>query len=253
MSITEMTPDTTVGELVRERPARSRIFEQLKLDYCCGGKLPLAEACARRGLDVRQVMDHLADFDRRTEAENAAEIDADAMGLTELADHIVRTHHAYLKNELPRLGMMVRKVAAVHGDRHPWMVELSGVFSGFAAELESHMMKEEQILFPLIRQLAGASSGGSGRSGAPGAPMSVANPIRVMELEHDDAGAALQRMSELSGGYTPPADACNTFRAMLDGLARLQRDMHQHVHKENNVLFPRAIERESHLAALGTL
>jgi len=244
MTTTSINPATTVGELVRQRPARSRIFEQLNLDYCCGGKLPLDEACAKRGLDVRNVLQRLAESDDADSRDDGL-VDADTMGLAELADHIEQTHHAYLKQELPRLGTMVRKVAAVHGMQHPWMLEIDGVFAGFAAELESHMMKEEQILFPLIRHLDKG-----GERPAVG-PSSVSAPIRVMEHEHDDAGRALARMSELSGGFTPPQGACNTFRAMLDGLARLERDMHQHVHKENNVLFPKAAELEAELAHNG--
>ncbi len=238
MVSTHIEPTRTVGELVKERPARSRVFESLKVDYCCGGKLPLTEACAKRGLEIESVLQQLAEADARATEGAAAIIDADAMGLTELVDHIEQTHHAYLKSELPRLGMMVRKVAAVHGEHHPWMLKIDGVYSGFAAELQSHMMKEEQILFPCIRNLEQRKQGVSGE------PQSVANPIRVMEHEHQQAGDALQRMSELSGGFAPPEGACNTFCAMLDGLAQLERDMHQHVHKENNVLFPKAIELE---------
>lgn len=245
MTATSIDPATSVGELVRQRPARSRIFEQLNLDYCCGGKLPLEEACAKQGLDVRNVLQRLAQSDDAEAREDAELVDADAMGLAELADHIEQTHHAYLRGELPRLGMMVRKVAAVHGQQHPWVLEIEGVFAGFAVEIHSHMMKEEQILFPLIRQLE------RGGESPQGAPASVSAPIQMMEHEHDDAGRALQRMSELSGGFAPPEGACNTFRAMLDGLARLERDMHQHVHKENNVLFPKAIEFEAELSRTG--
>ncbi len=233
----------TVGDWVRDRPDRSRVLERLGIDYCCGGKRPLAEACRERGLDVETVVDQLIEPD---DAATGDVTDADALSLTDLADHIEQTHHAYLRRELPRLGAMVRKVAAVHGERCPWMLELDGVFAGFVAELDSHMMKEEQILFPLIRDLE-ANGSGPDASRA----MSVGNPIRVMEHEHDDAGRALERMRTLSNGFAPPADACNTFRAMLDGLAQLEQDMHQHVHKENNVLFPKAIELEARLAAKG--
>lgn len=225
---------TPVGELVRSKPARSRVFEMFGLDYCCGGKLPLEEACARRGVDVQQVLNGLAEVDRSEAGDDAAYIDANAMSLAELADHIEHTHHAYLRRELPRLNAMVRKVAEVHGSHYPWVLEVNEVFAGFAAELISHMVKEEHVLFPLIRQLE------SNRNESSRGPASVRMPIRAMEHEHDDAGRALARMNEISNGFTPPDGACNTFRAMLDGLAHLERDMHQHVHKENNVLFPRA-------------
>lgn len=229
----------TIGDLVRNEPARSRVFEMFGLDYCCGGKLPLEEACARRGLDVQSVLNGLAEADRSNARDDAPYVDANAMTLAELADHIEHTHHAYLRRELPRLDAMVRKVADVHGSRFPWMVEVYQVFAAFAAELDSHMAKEERVLFPLIRQLESSATGSLWMT------VNLTAPIRVMEHEHDDAGSALARMSDLSSGFKPPDGACNTFHAMLDGLARLERDMHQHVHKENNVLFPRAIRLES--------
>lgn len=231
------TIEATVGDLVTQRPSRSRVFEKLGIDYCCGGKRPLAELCEEKGLDANLILTVLL----ASETDAAAdEDDWSQSSLTKLADHIEQTHHAYLKRELPRLGAMVRKVAAVHGVRHPWMLEIDGVYAGFAAEMESHMLKEEQMLFPMIRCLESGEAGPAGDCG-PG----IGNPVRVMEHEHDDAGRALQRMRDLSDGFTPPADACNTFRAMLDGLAELEVDTHRHVHKENSILFPRALEREN--------
>ena len=234
------TLETTVGELVTQRPSRSRVFESLGIDYCCGGKKPLAAACKNKGLDAGTVLSMLlateADADEKNE-------DWTGLGLNELANHIEQTHHAYLRRELPRLGAMVRKVAAVHGSHYPWMLEVDGIYAGFAAEMESHMLKEEQVLFPLIRRIDSGDTGAAGECG-PG----IANPIRVMEHEHDDAGQALSRMRELTSGFTPPIDACNTFRAMLDGLAELEADTHRHVHKENNVLFPGALEKEKQTA-----
>lgn len=234
------TLDTAVGELVTQRPGRSRIFEKLGIDYCCGGKKPLAEACDSKGLDAGTVLSMLLAMEEDTNGQKENWTD---LSLTDLTAHIENTHHDYLKRELPRLGAMVRKVAAVHGVRYPWMLEVDGVYAGFAAEMESHMLKEEQILFPLIRCIDSEDAGSAGDCG-PG----IANPIRVMEHEHDDAGQALSRMRELTNAFTPPADACNTFRAMLDGLAELEADMHRHVHKENNVLFPVAIEKEKQTA-----
>ena len=231
---------TTVGELVKDRPARSRVFENLGIDYCCGGKRSLAEACGAQGLDVAEVLNRLETHDARAESEETGLADVNGMGLGELADHIERTHHAYLREELPRLGIMVRKVAAVHGDRYPWMPEIDTIFAAFTAELQSHMLKEEQILFPLIRALERGEAGQGHACGG-----GIAAPISVMEHEHANAGDALALMRELSSGFTPPADACNTFCAMLDGLAQLERDMHEHVHKENNILFPSALALDS--------
>lgn len=237
--MTTLSTQTTVGELVKDRPARSRIFEQLEIDYCCGGKIPLAEACAKKGLNPDEVL-------ARIQADDATDselVDADAMGLAELADHIERTHHAYLKEELPRLDFMTRKVAAVHGDGEPRLHDIRETFVAFQDELLNHMMKEEQVLFPMIRQIEQADGPVQFHCGA------LANPIRMMEHEHDNAGDALAKFRTLTDDFTPPDWACNTFRAMYDAFAALEPNMHQHVHKENNVLFPKALDREASLNA----
>lgn len=241
MTSSTFTSETTVGQLVAERPDRSRLFESLNIDYCCGGKLPLTEACEKKRIDVELVLTRLRQHDARTSADQDRYIDADAMGLTELADHIEQTHHAYLRAELPRLDFMTRKVHAVHGDGEPRLGPVREAFVALHEELMSHMLKEEQILFPMIRTLDSADSPPRFHCG------SLANPIRQMEAEHDHAGNALAIMHENTDGYQPPEWACNTYRAMLDGLAQLERDMHQHVHKENNVLFPKALHREADL------
>lgn len=230
---------STVGEWVVDRPSRSRVFEKLGIDYCCGGKQPLADACRDKGLAADEVVKDLLAVG---ESAGAADRDWSDAPLAELCDHIEATHHEYLRRELPRLGGLTEKVAKVHGPNHREMVELGEVFAGLEAELSDHMMKEEQILFPMIRKLEQAAGLPSFHCG------SIANPIRVMELEHDSAGGALARMHELTCGYTCPPDACNTWRAMVDGLRQLEVDLHQHIHKENNILFPRALHRERELA-----
>lgn len=232
----------TVGELVRENPARSRVFERLSIDYCCGGKVPLLEACRDRGLDPERVAADLAAVDNEP-AEPSD--DPASMGLAALADHIEATHHASLREELPRLDFMTKKVAQVHGDAEPRLHDIRQTFVACREELEAHMLKEEQVLFPMIRELERAEGSVSFDCG------SLANPIRMLEHEHDSAGDALSRFKELTDGYTPPEWACNTYRAMIDGLASFERDMHQHVHKENNVLFPRALELEASRSANG--
>jgi len=234
---------TTVGELVKERPARSRILEHLQIDYCCGGKLPLSVACARRGIDPQLVLQQLRESDARASSSDAELVDADAMALTELVDHIEQTHHAYLKAELPRLDALTKKVNEVHGSTDPRLADVRRALVALYQEISSHLMKEEQILFPMIRQLESAASVPAFHCG------SVANPIQQMEYEHDNAGNALAIMHESTDGYQPPEWACNTYRAMLDGLAHLERDLHQHIHKENNVLFPKAIRLEAELAS----
>jgi regulator of cell morphogenesis and NO signaling len=229
----ELSLDKSVGQLVAEHPARSRVFEKLGIDYCCGGKLALGEACARKSLDPKHVLAELESADSQAMLQDGP--DPTAISLTELCEHIVARHHEYLRTELPRIAQMSNKVASRHGDHYPWLIELDAVFKALEEELTLHMMKEEQILFPAIRDLE------AGRPAQSSCGGHLAAPIAMMEHEHDDAGRALERMRELSGGYKPPADACNTFLALLDALAVLETDLHQHIHKENNVLFPKAM------------
>ena len=230
----------TVGQMVVERPQRSRVFDRLHIDYCCGGKRTLEEACAKRGLDLKAVLAELEAFD--AEAQGDAVRPAN-LTMTELADDIERTHHAYLREELPRLGNLVKKVSAVHGQAHPWLSGLTSVYAELVAELEPHMLKEEQILFPLIRELDQATTAPSFHCG------SVGNPIRMMEMEHQNAGAALDRIREMTTDYEIPEGACNSFRAMLSGLEHLEADLHLHIHKENEILFPKASEMEAKLGS----
>lgn len=222
------TATPTIGELVAERPARSRVFEELGIDYCCGGKVSFAQACARRGLQPEAVRQRLAEVDAEGVSDGT---DWAAAPLADLCGHIIATHHAYLRRELPRLGGLLGKLAGVHGDRHPELRDTLAVFEPFAAELLDHMAKEERVLFPLIIWI---------ESGDVEPTPFVLQPIAVMEAEHDDAGRALAEMRRLTGGYTVPPDGCNTFRAAMAGLADLEANMHTHVHKENNILFPRA-------------
>lgn len=232
--------EQTVGSIVATRPALSRVFEKAGVDYCCGGKKSLQQACAEKGIDVHSVIAALESSGLDDDDESL--VDAASMSLTDLADHIEHSHHAYLKSELPRLIHLTERVASAHGANDLRLVEVRDTVLEFARELLSHMMKEEHVLFPFIRQLDATDSPVEFHCG------SVANPIRQMEHEHHDAGDALTKLRELTDDYAAPDWACNTYRAMLDAIAHLERDMHQHIHKEDNVLFPRAIEREAELA-----
>ncbi|MCC5785695.1 MAG: iron-sulfur cluster repair di-iron protein [Phycisphaerales bacterium] len=234
----EIDPRSTVGQLVAERPARSRVFEALRIDYCCGGKQPLEEACRRRNLVTETVVDLLLAMEAR-ENDTEQGDDPGGMTLTELADHIEQTHHAELRIELPRLGRLVEKVRDAHAETEPRLHRVFEAFNALRDELSSHMVKEERVLFPMIRRMELAAEPKRFEGG------SIADPIRQMEAEHDDAGAALEVLREATDGFTPPEGACNSWRAMLDGLAWLERDMHRHVHKENNILFPKALQLEN--------
>jgi regulator of cell morphogenesis and NO signaling len=233
-----VTVQSTVGELVTERPSRSRIFESFGIDFCCGGKQTLAEACEKRNLDPQIVINILQQFDDQSSTKND-ERDWSKAPLSELCDHIEHTHHAHMRQELPRLDVNLQKIAAKHGPHNPRLVELLDVFHALRAEYEQHALKEERILFPLIRLMEAGDLQAGSHCG------SINNPIRVMMMEHDHAGDALKRMRELTGGFAAPDDACNTYRATMDALRELERDLHRHVHKENSILFPRAAELEA--------
>lgn len=241
MNHSPFLPSTPVGFIVAECPGLATFFERAGIDYCCGGKRPLAEACATRGLDVASLLARLELAAARPDG--SEEVDAAAMTLTALADHIEQTHHRYLKEELTTLLEMADRVAKKHGWRDPRLVAVSDTLQAFADELCHHMAKEEQILFPLVRELERSGSVAGSHCG------SLANPIGQMEHEHDDAGAALARLRELTDGFLPGVESCATHRALLAALARLESDMHRHVHKENNVLFPRALTLEAHAVA----
>lgn len=217
--------NATVGELVVEQPSRSRVFSKLGIDFCCGGAKTLAQACREKALEPETVLGLLVNAPPAPRSEWA---DAPLVRLT---DHIVRVHHEPTRAELARLTQMIDKVARVHGKNHPFMVEVASVFHGFADELLAHMLKEERVLFPAIAAL---------ESGAEG--VNVTMPIRVMNGEHDSAGDALKKMRALTSGFVTPEGGCNTFRASLAGLEELEADLHEHVHLESNVLFPRALQ-----------
>jgi len=222
--------------MVTARPGLSRVFESLGIDYCCGGKRPLGVVCAERKLDVGEVLAQLAAAESRDEADG---FDLAGVSLAALADHIERTHHAYLRAELPRLVEMAERVARKHGWRDGRLPEVGERVFGLAREMSLHMTKEENILFPYIRELEATGTRPAAGCG------SVANPIRQMEAEHDSAGNTLARLRELTDGFTPDENSCNTHRALLAGLAELEADLHRHVHKENNILFPRALALEA--------
>ncbi|MEP6823037.1 MAG: iron-sulfur cluster repair di-iron protein [Chthoniobacterales bacterium] len=227
-----ITPETTVGEIVRVFPARSRVFENLGIDYCCGGKKSLAEACQAKNLDPATVAAMLSALDR---AGQEVEADPDTLTLHELCDHIERVHHGYLGEELPRLNFMTRKVAATHGDAEPRLLDVRRVFEIFSEKVSAHTAEENERVFPAIRQLEAADGDKAERVSA------LKGEFEKLESEHLSTGAALAQFDQLTDGYTAPDWACNTMRALYDGLRQMEKDMHQHIHEENNVLFPRAL------------
>ena len=237
-----ITPDTRVAEIATGNPATIRIFQRFGIDFCCGGKRPLREVCAEKHMTFGELRTALEDAG----SAGAADLPPADAPLPELIRFILDEYHADLRGELPRLGQMAAKVLDVHGEKHPEVVPmLAATFRELRQELEDHMMKEERVLFPYVVRLEALAASDQGLPASPFG--SIQAPIGMMEHEHDVAGRLLARMRELTGGYIPPADACNTFRGLYHGLAELERDLHEHIHLENNVLFPRAAQLEEEL------
>lgn len=229
----EMVSERSLAEIVNRSDGAAAVLERFDLDYCCGGAESLAQACATRGIAPDAVLAELA------ESARAPTPDWASLPPDQLVDHIETTHHQYLWTEFPRLEALARKVVSAYGERHR---ELAGVQTGLGelrAELELHMLKEERVLFPMIRELAAAASPPTFHCG------SLRNPIWVMLAEHERAGDLIARLHEMSHAYQPPDDSCASFRAFYAGLAALEADTHLHVHKENNQLFPAVIALES--------
>lgn len=234
----------TTGDWVTRHPATARVFERHGIDYCCGGGRRLEEACREAQVDTGKLLAELTEVMLQNAPDN--DDGFTAQSLSAMCDAIEATHHEFLRRGLPRLKQLVDKVHAVHGDAHPWLGRLATSFQDLCDELMPHMMKEERILFPAIRGIEQTQT-------VPSFPFgSVENPIRMMEHEHDAAGRALKTIRTVSDDYTLPEGGCNTFRVMLDGLRELEADLHRHIHKENNILFPRALRLASELSALPT-
>jgi regulator of cell morphogenesis and NO signaling len=228
---------TTIGDIVATDFRTAGVFEQFGIDFCCGGRRSLADACRDAAADPELV--------RRAIAALPAERTDDGSDLRQwrvdrLIDHIVSTHHAYVRAATLTIGHHLAKLVTVHGDRHPELARIADAFAQLGDELQQHMMKEEHVLFPYIREL-----GDDGWSAVRPCPFgSVENPIRMMEREHREAGDEMHLLRLLTNAYTPPDDGCTTYRVCFAELAQFERDLHRHVHLENNILFPKAVELE---------
>lgn len=236
-----VTTEKTVRELALENPAATRIFEKLGLDYCCGGNQSLEQACRVANLPVEQVLDSLEMAQQIMRAANK-DHDWQRESLADLSSHIIETHHKYTREEIARLGPLFDKVCSVHGNNHPELLHIRASFRGLAQELITHMMKEEMVLFPFIVRMEEAVI--QNEPVLPPPFGSVQNPVFMMEQEHESAGNALRAMREASGGYSAPLDACVSYQTLYKALADFEADLHQHIHLENNILFPRAIAME---------
>lgn len=231
----------TVGEIALEMPLTTRVFEQYKIDYCCGGKTTFTDACLLAGAETATVA---AKIDAIINAHGEEPSALLAKSLTELIDYIESKHHTFTRDEIANLPALMEKVARVHGENHPELVELESLFTELCNELSPHLEKEEVVLFPYVRNLeARAANAGVSCFGT------VANPVRMMMEEHDLAGDILRKMRTVSNDYTIPANACSSYNALFSRLEAFEKDLHQHIHLENNLLFPRAVELEEKFAA----
>ena len=242
-----MKPDVnqTVREIAIEHPATVRVFESLGIDYCCGGKRSLQDACQHAGVPMERALDLLAAVkeDSTTDTANWS-----AASAQELIRHIVEQHHSYVRSETPRLMTMCEKVVSRHGQAHPELAPIRDLFRALTEELSVHMQKEENVLFPYFERMESAAA--QGTAPAPAAFGSVQMPISRMLADHDDAGELLAKIRALSSEYQAPDSACPTYRALYHGLEEFEHDLHRHVHLENNILFPRALHMEQGIVEL---
>ena len=238
-----MTLDTnrTVRELALDMPDATRVFEQLRIDYCCGGHRTLADACRTAGLNVEEVVG-LLERDAWSPAQGDVVLDFQSLSLAELVSYIIEKHHLFTTAEMERIEALVSKVCGKHGENHPELLEVGTLFARLCDELRPHMQKEERVLFPYVAVLEVSTARGMAPPFAPFG--TVTNPVRMMMFEHDAAGDILRALRATTRDYAVPEDACMSYRALYQALEGLEADLHQHIHLENNVLFPRAVEME---------
>ncbi|HET8810798.1 MAG TPA: iron-sulfur cluster repair di-iron protein [Flavobacteriaceae bacterium] len=232
----ELTKNQNIGELVATDYRTAQVFKNHHIDFCCHGNRSIEEACREKNLDAENVLQELKKAQENTSSGGP---DFRSWPLDLLADYVEKKHHRYVEQQIPVLKEYLAKIEQVHGDKHSELEEIQNLFNETAGELSAHMKKEELILFPLIRKLVANKPEEKETAKA-----SVANPIQKMMEEHDTEGARFQKIAELSGNYTPPADACNTYRTAFALLKEFEDDLHEHIHLENNILFPEAMELE---------
>jgi regulator of cell morphogenesis and NO signaling len=234
----------TIRDIALQYPQTTKVFEEYKIDYCCGGRKPLADAVASAGLDFKAIEARL------DEAINRSDENVDfpeRLQPADLTDYIVDKHHVYTREAFERLAPLMAKVCDRHGEAHKELYLIHSVLRSLNDDLLMHMRKEELVLFPYIKSISAA------RSGVPFEPphfLTVKNPVRVMMSEHDTAGDFLRQIREFSKDFTLPEGACPSFKALYFGLEELEQDLHKHIHLENNVLFPAAMSLENELLAL---
>jgi regulator of cell morphogenesis and NO signaling len=234
-----ITTTKTVGETVAANYRTAAVFKQFGIDFCCGGKRSIEQVCEQKGIDAALLQQAL---EQAQTAAGRSEMNYDAWNLSFLADYIVNKHHVYVQERLPQLVEYADKVARVHGEKFPPNLEVAALVNTLRDELMGHMLKEERILFPYIKVMEQAKQNGLPKP----APHfgTAAGPVNVMEAEHEVAGEIMKRIREITNDYTLPEEACNTWRVLWSLLPEFEEDLHQHVHLENNILFPKTLQME---------
>jgi len=235
-----ITENKTVAEAVSENIKTAHVFKKHGIDFCCGGGVSIEKACERKGIDYTELKEELLNVDQVSRA-----YDYNTWALDFLVDHIQNIHHTYVEESIPLILQYANRVAEVHGHHYTEVIEINNLFIEVANELAAHLKKEELILFPYIKQLVKIEKEGA-KVDAPHFG-TVKNPVHMMEVEHEKAGDVFKEIARLTNNYTPPEEACNTFRALYAKLDEFEQDLHQHIHLENNILFPKAIELENNL------
>ena len=231
--------DETLGQIAAKDLRKAQVFKKYGLDFCCGGKKTVKEACAEKGLDVTKVEQELQQADRMPSSRPLPYTD---WSLDFLADYIVNTHHSYVKKNLPDIKAYAEKVMRVHGNRHPELLRVNQLVQEVYNELMAHLVKEEQVLFPYVKELVAAQGGTAAKHAAHFG--TVQNPINMMEMEHEVVGKNLAEIREITNNFTLPEDACASYSLLYRMLDEFEEDLHLHVHLENNILFPQAIQLE---------
>lgn len=227
--------ENIVGEVVAKDYRTASVFKSHRIDFCCKGNRSINEVCEKNNLNTDALLDEL---NQAAQSSSESTSDFQSWDMDLLADYIEKKHHRYVEKKIPELNAFLNKISKVHGEHHPELLEIEALFAASAHELLAHMHKEETILFPYIRKMATDENSQSPPFGT------VQNPIEMMMKEHDTEGERFRKIAGLSDNYNPPQDACTTYRVAFSMLQEFEDDLHKHIHLENNILFPKAIEAE---------
>jgi regulator of cell morphogenesis and NO signaling len=238
----EFTKEKSVGSYVAENYRAASVFQKYGIDFCCRGGISINEVAINKNLDPDALLGELKEVMTKTDDNST---DFRKWDLDKLADYIVETHHKYVSSTSPILQQYLDKICEVHGERHPELFSIRSLFNTAVNNLQSHMQKEEVMLFPYIRKIAAAKNAENQQFEQ--GHWTVQNPVRVMMMEHDAEGERFREISRLSHSYTTPEDACRTYQVAFAQLKEFESDLHRHIHLENNILFPGAIQLEEEL------